>query len=404
MEQETFFPKEEPFNSASNTGSDAGFSKTEPIEDHSLNGEMVKTELEDADNESEKLKMLQHGSERRGSTKSEKEHKKEKKERSRERKKSRKTSSDVEGAERKSHKEKKQTGASPSRKISASSQESAAHSSSPTSEMLSPKPSTEPLDIQEVDKTNQSVRERMEDMMRRKTKSGSSKKKSGKYRRASVPENDDEGNAIVNDAVKNLSFEDKNEAKETEGDQKADTKEDCDRNAELDAALAGLEEDYEAPKKKPETVVAVEKPFEPKLPPAKVVKDDQKAAEIKENPVAIPKPAQQETPTKKSEPLFSPIPADLPQNLFRKRFKLQERRPSFKSETTPEPVKKSEIKTEASQLPETPAAAPPAPVTTVAPVIEEPQVKVEAKPQERNTSPFRAAQVAPKLSSPVKGR
>ena len=299
MEQESFFTKEEPFPSASNNGTDAGIAKSEPMEDSSVNGEMVKTELEDAENESEKLKMIQQGSERRGSTKSENEHKKKKKERSRERKKSRKTSSDVEGAERK-HKEKKHTSASPSRKISASSQESAAHSSSPTSEILSPKPSSEPLDIHEVDKTNQSVRERMEDMMRRKTKSGSSKKKSGKYRRASVPENDDEGNAIVNDAVKNLSFEDKNEAKEAEEDQKSDPKDDCDRNAELDAALAGLEEDYEAPKKKAETVISTEKPFEPKLPPAKVFKDDQKAPEIKENLVVIPKPGQPEIPKRPS--------------------------------------------------------------------------------------------------------
>jgi len=384
MDHEGFFPKDE-FVSHNEENV-----KSEPMEQNvSVNGE-VKAEPEE-DEEQEKLKMLQ-AVDRRNSVKSDKEAKKEKKERTR--KKSRKTSSDVEGPDRKVSREKNQ---SPSRKTSASS-ESAAQSSSPTSEILSPKPATD-LDIHEVEKTNQSVRERMEDMMRRKTK-GSNKKRPGKYRRPSIPENDEE--KAVDDAVKNLSFEDKNESKGAEEDLKTNAADQCERNAELDAALAGLEADYEPPKIKPETTTSPEKTFETKLIPSTSSQNEEKedrgapSEQVAKTEIKSPKKSVIESP-KKNEQLSNPTPKsipDLPQNLFRKRFKLQERRPSVKTEA--ESIKNENKNDAPSDASNAQVQIPPT----------DEIVKAEPKPTERNVSPFRSSHsqssVATKLSSPVK--
>ena len=126
--------------------------------------------------------------------------------------------------------------------------------SSITSEVLGERPDATDLDIKELDKSNQSVRERMEQMVKEKnrTKPGDERKRKDKHKkRDSLKGREKFSSDLTQEAVRSLSFEGGSEKSREDQEQTGNMEDDENSeereqpNEELIAALAGLDSDFD---------------------------------------------------------------------------------------------------------------------------------------------------------------
>ena len=197
--------------------------------------------------------------------------------------------------------------------------------SSITSEVLGDRPDGTDLDIKELDKSNQSVRERMEQMVKDKNRKNEKRKDKNK-KRDSLKGRDKlfASTDLTQEAVRSLSFEIGSEKgrDETEKAGSSENHENSEEreqpNEELMAALAGLDSDFDFDRAKKEMPVEDKAPpggaTEPKSSPLKLPDQEVKIQVISNSANLLDKKFKRSIAgqSKVKEPLLSSIPNPLP--------------------------------------------------------------------------------------------